>query len=383
MKKIIILSLMATMAFLSCSTRDRAVITVQVNGASDSSAIYFSKLSINKVLPADTVYVKSDKVKYTMDVNPGDPRFVYMSMNGNAPISLLVSGGENIKVELSSNGELVSMKGSQESSRLQEIDNGIKDFNYSFDSVMRCLDRAVNLDNQAEINRLKEELAKMLIFRKRDCIQLIYQDMSSLTVFPIIYQKTNSDIPIFSQSTDVILFEKMYDSLYARYPASSFLVYFSDEIARRKNAMQLENKIRWSKVQDFPEIALEDIDGEMQILSSYKGNLVALLFWDINDVDQRLYNADLIELYNKYHKKGFEIYQIALTTNKTAWALQVKEQKIPWISVCDPMGLSSAAASSYNVQKLPAMFLISKDAEIVAKDIFNLNDLESEIRRRL
>ena len=383
MKKVFIMSLIAAMALLSCSTKDKAVVSVQADGVVDSTAVYFSRLSINKMLPSDTVYIKSGKAQYKMSVNPGDPQFVYLSLNGKTPVLLLVSSGENIKVKLNNEGNLVSMSGSEESSRLQEIDNGIRQFNYSFDSVMTCLAKAVELNDQAEISRQKEELAKMLIYRKRDCIKIIYQDMSSLTAFPIIYQKTNSDIPIFSQPTDAILFEKMYDSLYARYPESSFLVYFSDEIARRKNIMQLENKIKWSEAQDFPEIALTDINGDMQVLSSLKGNLIVLLFWDINNVSQRVYNTELAQIYNKYHKRGLEIYQVALTTDKTAWAVQVKEQKVPWISVCDPMGASSAAATAYNVKQLPAMFLISKDAEIVAKDLFDLNKLESEILRQL
>ena len=132
---------------------------------------------------------------------------------------------------------------------------------------------------------------------------------------------------------------------------------------------------------DFPDIALNDINGRQQILSAYKGNVIALIFWDSENVAQRNYNAELVEIYNKYHKKGFEIYQVSLNSDKTAWALQVKSQQVPWISVCDPQGYLSASALMYNVTNLPAMYLIDKEGTIVGKDIFSITDLDATVSK--
>ena len=88
-------------------------------------------------------------------------------------------------------------------------------------------------------------------------------------------------------------------------------------------------------------------------------------------------------MYDKYHGRGLEIYQVALNTDKTAWAMQVKEQGLPWISVCDPAAGASTGALLYNVTQLPAMYVISREGNIESKDVFDMRLLESEVRRLL
>ena len=44
--------------------------------------------------------------------------------------------------------------------------------------------------------------------------------------------------------------------------------------------------------------------------------------------------------------------------------------RLPWISVSDLRGSASAALRLYNVQRLPANFLIDRDGNIVAKDLY-------------
>ena len=56
----------------------------------------------------------------------------------------------------------------------------------------------------------------------------------------------------------------------------------------------------------------------------------------------------------------------------------VEEQQLPWISVSDLRGRSSVALGLYNVQRLPANFLIDKEGTIVAKNIYG-KSLEAKL----
>ena len=91
-------------------------------------------------------------------------------------------------------------------------------------------------------------------------------------------------------------------------------------------------------------------------------------------------NADLKETYAKYADApvGFEVYQVAIDTSKPAWITAVQEQQLPWISVSDLRGRASTALGLYNVQRLPANFLIDKEGTIVAKDIYG-KSLEAKL----
>ena len=69
-----------------------------------------------------------------------------------------------------------------------------------------------------------------------------------------------------------------------------------------------------------------------------------------------MFNLDVMKnIYADYHQKGFEIYSIAATADKAAWASVVKNQNLGWVNVCDPLG---TAVTLYNVPSLPYVYLI-------------------------
>jgi hypothetical protein len=68
--------------------------------------------------------------------------------------------------------------------------------------------------------------------------------------------------------------------------------------------------------------------------------------------------------------RNFEILQVSFDTSQEEWKRAIRFDELPWLSVIDPSFPNSAVAVSYNVQNLPANYLIDKDnATILAKDI--------------
>ena len=93
-----------------------------------------------------------------------------------------------------------------------------------------------------------------------------------------------------------------------------------------------------------------------------------VFFWSAADATQKMFNLDFLKkVYEDYHKKGFEIYQVSLDTDKATWARVVKEQKLPWINVCDSRGAASPYVLTYNLGAIPAAFIISNGELIDGK----------------
>ena len=277
----------------------------------------------------------------------------------------------------------VSVDGSEESVLMQEVDRGIRAFNYKFDSLFTEMSSA---DAEGDVDRssaLRRELGLLYVRRKQDALHYVLQHQRSMTVIPVLYQVAPNGQWIFSEATDALVMEQVYDTLHSIYPVSPYLAALADEVQSRRNAMNMGNILSDAEEVDFPEIVLADVNGEERSLTSLKGKVIVLYFWDPSVVEQRIFNVGLKEVYESYGSRGFEIYQVALTPDKTAWAMQVKEQELPWISVCDPSGASSTAAMMYNVSQLPAMFVISRDGEITARDLFETEMLGQEVRRLL
>ena len=296
----------------------------------------------------DTVYTSKGKVAYKVTVYPDSPEFVYLTygQGGNVPLLLQDRDRVNVTADWSDLSK-VSVEGSEESVLMQEVDSVIKAFNAEFDRLASELAEAEERGGQAEVTRLKRELGSLYVKCKQNAIKYVYSHPKSMSVIPMLYLKTSGGLPVFSQTTDAILMERVYDSLKTVYPASPYLVSLADEVSLRLNAMEIQNKMAAAEAVDFPEIVLNDVNGQQQSLTALKGKVIILMFWDASNVEQRVYNTDLKILYERYHSRGLEVYQVGLNSDKTAWAMQVKEQGLPWISVCDP-----AAGASFDMRML-------------------------------
>ena len=373
-----------TALLTTCGNRDTARINLTVKGAPDSTEVVVSRLAMNEIQVLDTVYTSKGKVDYNVTVYPDSPEFVYLTYGQGGNVPLLLQDRDRVSVTADwSDLSKVSVEGSEESVLMQGVDSDIKAFNAAFDSLTNELAAISENGDQAEISRLKRELGTLYVKCKQNAIKYIYTHPKSLSVIPVLYQKTSSGLPVFAQATDAILMERVYDTLRTVYPASPYLVSLADEVSLRRNALEIQNRMASAEEVDFPEIVLSDVNGQQQSLTALKGNVIVLMFWDASNVQQRVYNTDLKMLYEKYHRRGLEIYQVGLNSNKTAWAMQVKEQGLPWISVCDPAAGASVGAMLYNITQLPAMYVISRDGSIQSRDVFDMRMLENEIRRLL
>lgn len=365
----------------TCGNRDTARIDFTVKGAPDSTEVVVSRLAMNEMQVLDTVYTSGERVTCEVPVIPDSPEFIYLYYGNGENVPLLLQNRDRVSVtvDLAGSGKAV-VEGSEESVLMQEVDSVIRAFNAEFDRLSAELADAGERGEQAEVTRLKRELGSLYVKCKQNAIKYVISHPKSMSVIPMLYLKTSGGLPVFSQATDAIIMEKVYDSLKTVYPASPYLVSLADEVSLRLNAMEIQNRMAAAETVDFPEIVLNDVNGQQQSLTALKGKVIILMFWDASNVEQRVYNTDLKILYERYHDRGLEVYQVGLNSDKTAWAMQVKEQGLPWISVCDPAAGASVGAMLYNVTQLPSMYVISRDGSIQSRNVFDMRMLENEIR---
>jgi hypothetical protein len=74
-------------------------------------------------------------------------------------------------------------------------------------------------------------------------------------------------------------------------------------------------------------------------------------------------------LYNKYNKKGFEIYGVSLDSNRDKWLAALEKDQRVWANVSSLEGFKTPAAFDYAVTALPDNYLIDAAGKIIAKNI--------------
>jgi len=123
---------------------------------------------------------------------------------------------------------------------------------------------------------------------------------------------------------------------------------------------------------------LPDPNGDTIRLSSLKGKVVLLSFWASWDKNSTNLNPSLVELYKRFNSRGFEIYQVSLDYNRESWLNAIEYDELSWINVSDLSYPQSLTAGVYNIQALPANFLINRSGDIVGKNL-SINDLNANI----
>lgn len=152
---------------------------------------------------------------------------------------------------------------------------------------------------------------------------------------------------------------------------------FSPEMQQTKELTELkataEQKKRTDVGQPYINILQSDAEGQIVTLTSVienPANKYTLVdFWASRCGPCMGEVPHLKETYDKFHKKGFEIYGVSFDNNRDKWLAAVKDNGMKWIQVSDLNGFDNPAAKDYAVQGIPSNFLIDASGNIVAKNL--------------
>lgn len=365
----------ATVAASLAACSNAARIDGEVEQAS-SSEVIVKLLDINKYDVLDTVAVDaSGKFSYKLDVEKGQPEFVYLFHGDKKIASLLLSQGDNVYVKADTLGNY-EVAGSEESVKLAQVEKDYADVIRKIDSYAVALEGATD-EKTAEINKA---ILNEYISYYRSRVKYIMENSSSLTIIPVFYQVLGENLPVFGQLTDAIHFTNACDTLEMVYPDSKYVKALRKEADVRKSQLELNSYLNTAEQIGYPDVELPNVKGEKVKLSTVDAKVVIVHFWTSTQADQKMFNMDvLLPLYNEYHKKGLEIYQVALDADKVNWANVMKEQKLPWINVCDGLGADSPYVLLYNLGALPSMYIIS-DGDLVDGKVVDEKSLRKVIK---
>lgn len=114
----------------------------------------------------------------------------------------------------------------------------------------------------------------------------------------------------------------------------------------------------------FIDIARFDSKGVEHKLSDYakSGKVVLLSFTSYDQDFSPAYNAVLNNLYELYHSKGLEIYQVAFDSSEVEWKEAAKN--LPWVTVWNSPSDGDVILRNYNVGAVPMTFVINSNGEL-------------------
>ena len=370
---------LATAAALAAACTPVAKIGGVVESA-PSSEVIVKLLDVNRYEVLDTLKTdESGRFSYKVEVEKGQPEFIYLFYKDTKIASLLLESGDNVTVTADTLG-FYEVEGSDECVKLAQVENDYAATMGRLGAIASRIDKTSDPEVAAALSR---DMTREYVQYYRNSVKYVLENSKSLTSVPVLYQNFGSNLPVFAQTTDALHFMAVADSLATVYPESKYVKALRKEAERRAGYLELQAKMANAEEIGYPDIELPDINAQKKKLSEVDAKVIMVYFWSATDAEQKMFNLDVLKsLYDDYHKRGFEIYQVALDPDKATWAQVVKQQALPWINVCDGLGGNSPYVLTYNLGGLPSAYIIC-DGELVDGQVVDEKSLRKLIDRLL
>ena len=355
---------------MSCGPEKNVRIKGTLSGA-NAEKIYLRELGNEGASRSDTVKLDA-KGNFLFKHKISQPTFYSLTVNDKA-ITLLAYPGE--KITISGDARHLpltySVEGSEDSKHIHQLSKRLEHAIFIGDSLNRTLKlyegnrNIVNIQRQFEWTKINE-IDSLRAYN----IRFMEKNPRSLVVIYALYQQLQNRY-LFNEEEDIRYFRRADSAFYRRYPKVSMVNTLHANVIRlneQYNATKL-NRMLHLLGQDAPEIALPAPDGKIVKLSSLKGKYVLLDFWASWSASCRTENNNLLEIYNKYRDKGFEIFQVSIDQSKSSWERAIKEDGLTWINVNDPKSWDSETLQLYSVETIPANFLLDTEGSIITKNL--------------
>lgn len=357
----------AALAVMACGgseSNDAAEANVTVAGKLEASAgteVVFGRLDKDQMLILDTLKTAADSTfKYELNVAKGDPELVYVINDDESVAYLLLEAGDALTLDIDLGGT-ATITGSPESVKLTELQMEHAQMEAYFAGLAAEMENA-SASKQKSISR---KMTEAYVEYNKTSRAYVMQNSSSLTALAVLYRNIGGELPVFNEANDALLFNSVAGSLKKAYPKSRYVKTLQAVAEQRTAQFELQNRLQNAEKIGFFDIELPGLDGQNKKLSELDAKVVLLYFWSSTSAGQNNFNIDVLKkLYNKYHSKGFDIYQVSLDVDKVMWATTLMGQDLPWTNVCDIRGAASPYVQMYNLPGLPAPFLL-KNGELV------------------
>lgn len=356
-----------------CNSENNVKLTGSLVGLKNHNVV------LEQVTTAGSLFVdsvrtdKNGAFAFKFKTQKNEPEFYNLVANSQH-VPLIISPGENIEFRAGGNiSKDYEIKGSPDSERIKELNTIIAKAIDRIDSMKVIFNATEDFE---EKKNLTTEFIKTGVKLKQNYITFIVENSNSMAALYALYQVMPDGDVMFNQNSDLVYYRLVADSLNVKYPDAPHVKRLINDVKKMEANINLQSMLSYGNLNEsnYPDLNLPDMFGNNIRLSSVNNGKVVLLdFWVTVDPNAKMKNFEIKKVYEKYHDKGFEVYQIALDLNKSAWVTAVQDSKLPWISVCDFKGANSPAARLYNVQKVPANYLINAKGEIIGK---NLTDAE-------
>ena len=344
----------ATFALFSCggadSTGEKVVITGNLQNV-PQGVVVLSQYTDSRPKVLDTLEIKSNgDFSFEFD-SISAPTFYELNLYGQRVVKLaLFTEDVDVKFNFSDPTSL-QIEGSKDSKEMLKLEKLMEEYQVKVNQLNERYYEAMSKNDAPVIQQIQVDamtLESQQVVSVKEMIESMGNSFASLAA-----------IGLLNPQNDFPFIDALVTKLNENYPGSAAILQMKQ---------QLDELRALAVGQEAPDIVLPDPSGKSTKLSDLRGKYVLIDFWAAWCKPCRQENPNVVRLYTQYNSKGFEVFGVSLDRSREDWIKAIADDRLNWTQVSDLLYFNSAAAELYQIQAIPATYLIDPDGKIIAKD---------------
>lgn len=368
MKKFLLI-LSVVVSIVSCQTDSKEyVISATIDDVPNGAKVSLKAVAENQTSLIDTTVVENGSFTFTGSVNEPDIHIILVQgVQGRLPFIL-----ENKELDITMYKDSVGLskiEGSKENDVAQNYMKAVSKFRKKTDSLMINLNKARRVNDTVFMKSFRDK--RLAIKNENDSYNLKFLSENQKSLFSMLLLEN-------LLKTKAIKNSEVLDYFNA----------FPSELQNSSVGKRIKEKIDAIAKTEIgvlaPDFTAPNPDGEQITLSEIKGQVTIIDFWAAWCAPCRKENPNLVKLYEKYHNKGLEIIGVSLDGSsrqkdaKQSWLDAIEKDGLKWPQVSNLSYFYDPVAKKYNIQAIPATFILDSEGKIIAKNVRG-TELEQKI----
>ncbi len=355
--KIFFLLLVATM--VSCAKKSEFVINGELKNAGENKKVFlFVADSLGQMIPMDSTVLNENK-EFVLKAKSEQPEF-YQVFVGDKSYMLIAQNGDEIKLkaDLANHSGAYEINGSAEADKITEYNKITSEFSLESGQLAEKYSKLVaeNQDNKdaiiAEFHEKSQKLYEPFLAKS---YQFIQNNKKSLTAFFAANVIMGTDPNAYEN--EIIAYSKEAKE---SFPQNKAVIAF---------ARQMESLEQVAVGKAAPEFSAKSPEGKEIKLADFKGKYVLLDFWASWCGPCRQENPNIVKIFHDFKSKNFTVFGFSLDDDQTKWLNAIKADNLDWQHVSELKQWDAETARLYNINAIPASFLIDPNGKIIAKNL--------------
>ena len=355
MKKLLLVFIIA-ITIVACSTSsDGYTLNGKITGELiDSTKIYLKAIdSTNRLIDIDTTMSSNGTFKFTGDQSTPSLNYIVIDgIRGNFPVII-----ENGNISFSGQKDslqFATIAGTPQNEFFSNFLTEQRSMQSIAESMQRDLRAARNSKDSATMNSLRDEFFELQEKSKQFSQDFIKENPSALISALLLQNLLRAkSLP----ATDVkTYYDALTEDIKATKPGKAI-------------AKELANVLATEIGATAPSFSGPSPDGNTLALSDVKGKLVLVDFWAAWCKPCRAENPNIVSVYNKYKEKGFNVIGVSLDRKSEDWLKAIEADGLAWNHISNLKYFNDPIAKMYNVNAIPAAFLLDENGVIVGKNL--------------